>query len=414
MNTITYSSGISSSQMRDFMLLLQAGGLEGAAVNDMLTKGKKNYVQQHHSQAITQLHSSNKYKNGTWKTYVRENGARKEVVRKTEEELYDALYEHYKQAEMHLVTFEEAFGKLSEYKRTELGRDSKTVYDDFTYFRRLSESLKKTPLVDVTESELRKWLVTEYLPTKPKETALKKMIGILKQVFEYGIMVDICNDNPARRIDYNTYVKNCNHRKKSDEERAFSADECSKLRDDALSHLNNPRSLIRLLAMETGMRAGELCSLHKSDIDGNFIHIHRQLVKDMSSGHQTFREVIYSKDERQHPHDGRWFPINQKIESILKLVEQLPGESEYLFHDKAGKHVTPDTYELHLRRACDRLGIETSNNHAFRVSVNSKLIEMGFCASDRAMLLGHSVETNERHYSVSDKRRLEEIRQKMQ
>ena len=134
----------------------------------------------------------------------------------------------------------------------------------------------------------------------------------------------------------------------------------------------------------------------------------------MRNGHQSYREVSYSKVERQHPHDGRWFPITPEIEEILNLAGQLPGESDHLFHDKAGKPVTPDTYGYHLRQAGDRLGIETSHNHAFRVAVNSKLIEKGFSASDRAMLLGHSVETNERHYSVTDKRRLEDIRQKMQ
>lgn len=401
--------------MSDLMLFLQHGGLESAEVTEMLARGKKNFVLQHHTQAITQLHSSNKYKDGNWKTYIRdENGVRKEVIRKTEKELYDTLYAYYKQTLARPVTFEEVFEALSEYKRSELGRDSKTIYSDNTYFKHISEDLKKTPLLDITESDLRKWLVTDYLPTKPKEAALKKMIGILSQVFEYGIKAKLCNQNPARSLDYHIYVKNCDHRKKTDEERAFSEDECAKLRADALSHSANPRALIRLLAIETGMRAAELCALHLSDIDGQYIHIHRQIVKDMGGEHQSFFEVNYSKDERQHPHDGRRFPINPRIQEILDLAKQLPGKSEYLFHDKAGKFISPDTYGYHLRRACDRLGIETSHNHAFRVAVNSKLIDMGFSSADRAMLLGHSVETNERHYSVSDKRRLESIRQRLQ
>lgn len=99
---------------------------------------------------------------------------------------------------------------------------------------------------------------------------------------------------------------------------------------------------------------------------------------------------------------------------MIELAKQLAGESEYVFHDKAGDQISKTSYELHLRRACDRLGIETSNNHAFRIAFNSKLIEKGLSPADRALILGHAVQTNEHHYSVSDKRRLDTIRQKMQ
>ena len=67
--------------MSDLMLLFNSGVVESAAVNEMITKAKRTYVTDHHSQAITQLHSKNKYKDGTWKTYVYADGNRKEVVR---------------------------------------------------------------------------------------------------------------------------------------------------------------------------------------------------------------------------------------------------------------------------------------------------------------------------------------------
>lgn len=213
---------------------------------------------------------------------------------------------------------------------------------------------------------------------------------------------------------YEDYAKGCDHTKKSAEERSFSDAECGALLQNALDTCTNPRSLIRMLSMETGMRAGELCAIHKSDILDGYIHVHRQIVKDSSLKPQAFHEVGYCKNERQRPRDGRYVPRTPAIDEILNLSEKLPGESEYLFHDKAGKFITPDSYEMHLRRACARLKISTSNNHAFRIAHNSKLIEKGLSASDRALLLGQSVETNERYYSVSDRRRLDELRAKLQ
>ena len=49
----------------------------------------------------------------------------------------------------------------------------------------------------------------------------------------------------------------------------------------------------------------------------------------------------------------------------------------------------------------------------FRMAFNSRLIEMGFSASDKALILGHEVQTNEAHYSLTDKRRMEDIKNRL-
>ena len=75
-----------------------------------------------------------------------------------------------------------------------------------------------------------------------------------------------------------------------------------------------------------------------------------------------------------------------------------------------GNRVLNDSYEYYLRRVCKRLGITTTHNHAFRVAFNARLIEAGMTCNDRCLILGHSMQTNERHYSFSDKRRAENIK----
>ena len=170
---------------------------------------------------------------------------------------------------------------------------------------------------------------------------------------------------------------------------------------------------MRLLAMATGLRAGELSALQWADVLDEFIHVHRQQIRDVSSGHQVFYDVEYTKDERRHNHGGRYIPRTPAINEALELARKLDGESQYVFHDKHGNAISKDSYEQNLRRACNRLGIDTSNNHAFRIAFNSKLIEKGLSPADRALILGHAVQTNEHHYSISDRRRLNDIRQKM-
>ena len=220
----------------------------------------------------------------------------------------------------------------------------------------------------------------------------------------------ICDDNPMRYISPRDYVSHCNLHRRRDEEKEFSEEELEAIRQKSQEHMESPRVLMRLFSMETGMRAGELCAVHKEDIRNGFIHVHRQQVKTWDEeGHQIFVEVLYTKDEKRHPHDGRYIPITPYAQEIIDLALRLPGTSEYLFHAN-GKRITKDSYELNLMRFCRKIGLITTHNHAFRMAFNSRLIEMDFSPSDRALILGHQVQTNETHYSLTDKRRLEKIK----
>ena len=127
-----------------------------------------------------------------------------------------------------------------------------------------------------------------------------------------------------------------------------------------------------------------------------------------------FKEVPYTKDERLHPHDGRRFPLTEKARKVLELASAIEGQSDYVFHDKGKSDmVTTDSYNLNLRKRCKRLGCIPTNNHAFRMALNGRLIQLGLCASDRALLLGHEVQTNEDNYSLTDNRNLENIRKRI-
>ena len=47
------------------------------------------------------------------------------------------------------------------------------------------------------------------------------------------------------------------------------------------------------------------------------------------------------------------------------------------------------------------------------MSFNARLIDLGFSPSERALILGHEVQTNENNYSLTDKRRLEDIKSRL-
>ena len=63
---------------------------------------------------------------------------------------------------------------LIAYKRDELGRKDQTIWEDIRHFGYISESIRNKPIHTVTEGEIRKWLVKDYLSQAPKQDALKK------------------------------------------------------------------------------------------------------------------------------------------------------------------------------------------------------------------------------------------------
>jgi len=296
-----------------------------------------------------------------------------------------------------------------DYKKSCLNRSDKTIYDDKILFRQVSKKLLEENINEITDDEVQRFIVSTLLPKTPKPALLKRLLQLLRAVFDYAVRKKLCYDNPLKYIVAQDYYKYCNQKVKTDEEKAFSSEELTKLSNDAENHLDNPRVLMALLAQETGMRVGELTALHKEDIDDRFIHVNRQQIKDGNE----IKEVPYTKDERLHPHNGRYIPLTEEAKRIINLANNISGESLYLFHDSNNPDmVTKDSYILNLRRRCRRLGCIPTNNHAFRMAFNSRLIEMGFSSSDRALILGHEVQTNEAHYSLTDSRRLEDISKK--
>ena len=400
----------SSISFAEYMLLCSCD-TGSAEIKGMISKAKREYVDERHTRAISQMTNASGYKKGKWKTYIDNQGKRKEVIKATEAELYAALFEHYYALDNQAKTLKDVFLQLVEYKQDCLGRTQGTIETDIRRFGYIHKDLQNMSIAEISDEDIQKWLTKHFMPRKPKESELRKMFQLLGQIFDYGVRKKCCFDNPMKYLTARDYVKDCDLTKKPNEQREFSEAELQRLKAFGLANKTNPRALMMLVPMETGLRVGELAALHTSDISDEYIHVHRQQREEKDEdGHLRYIEIGHTKDERMHPHDGRYVPITKDCRVAIELAKQLPGPSEYLFHKKDGQMITTDSYLQFLRRTCRRLGTLPTNNHAFRIAFNSRLIELGFNPSDRALILGHEVQTNENHYSITDKRRLESIK----
>lgn len=64
-----------------------------------------------------------------------------------------------------------------------------------------------------------------------------------------------------------------------------------------------------------------------------------------------------------------------------------------------------------LRRMLTSLGFKITNNHAFRMSLNSNILagKLNLTDADRAKLLGHSAETNIKYYTYASKDNMDDL-----
>lgn len=395
----------------DIMLLLERGAVNADIFKDMLFTTKKTYVDEIHKASITHIEKG--IKAGKWKTYV--GKPRKELLRSTEKELYEALYTYYSEQEKSSYTFGHAKEAWLDYKLTNQNRSPQTIQDyRYVIDKFIPENFQSQCLRDITEENVERLFAERTKALIPKEDSLKKALQYTKAIFDFGIRKKWCYTNPALTVDLSNLYSLCDNSIKTDDEKEFSPEEVDKLKTEAFNRVDNPRALIMLMAAETGMRSAELCSLKWEDIETNYIHIHRQQLLDNTiKGQRRYYEVLYTKDERKHPHGGRRFPKTPEIDNILELAHALKGNSIYVFHDLDGAWIKKDGYGQYLKKRCRALGIETTNNHAFRMALNSKLIHEDYSSAERSLLLGHSVETNERHYSLTDRRTLGDIRSRM-
>ena len=173
-------------------------------------------------------------------------------------------------------------------------------------------------------------------------------------------------------------------------------------------------------AVQTGVRVGELCALKWEDIDFNAltIHIHRQQLLSIDDGHVSYYIADHTKNEKGVSQDGRMFPMTDELFRLLEetlQVQHAAGiRSEFVFCRNNGKAMTIHAYTRFLRRICERLGFRITSNHAFRMALNSNvLIPNGIPETDRARLLGHSVQTNLSYYSYANRDYLEAARDKL-
>ena len=126
-----------------------------------------------------------------------------------------------------------------------------------------------------------------------------------------------------------------------------------------------------------------------ADIDGDFIRIQR-FIDDKN-------RVINSI--KGNTADGiRSMPLTPATKAILSQVRKLqPDDQEFIFY-RGDSPLATVTFNRHLKKCCDELGIEYRSSHKLRFSTASIMYKNGMEDTELQKLLGHTTLSMTRHY----------------
>ena len=236
---------------------------------------------------------------------------------------------------------------------------------------------------------------------------IREHLAFLHMVFEVAVEDGLIEKNPVKTKDYPQDDPDVAHEKK--DKKLISQKDLQTL----LTYIRDYGSamwyaLVMVMAASGGRR-GEVCGLTWDCVDfaENTILINKQVIRTNAEG---FHVQHYTKGKRDNlvtlpdivfESLQRWKDEQDKFaaEHPLNYVQQ-----GFVFTQKDGRPISPDSVNTYLDRLCKKLGITHITPHMFRHSLGSYMMANKASARDVADQLGHSdVRTTETYiHSVPD------------
>lgn len=350
---------------------------------------------------------------GKWRTYIPdEEKGRKLLKRNSEKEIelcvidyiQENSEENIKKNIASKITLQNIFPKWLEYKQIHTNSTSyiKRITADWHRFYATQQEFINMPLQNMTFVFLDEWahgMIKQYNLTKK---SYYNMSIILRQCLDYVVECGYLEENIFSRVKVNTKLF---HRvkKKAGESQVYTIDEEERFIKDMIrrfkEHPENTAPLAVMLAFETGVRIGELCALKFEDIEGNYIHIQRQEIREYQKideynmKFKCYKIVEYTKSEDGF-RDVYLTTAARKIIELARNMNELNGEyceEGYIFvHNH--KNINHYSIQAMILRGCNKVNMDVKTSHKIRKTYISTLIDSGLNIDAIRRFAGHSDE----------------------
>lgn len=217
-------------------------------------------------------------------------------------------------------------------------------------------------------------------------TSIRKIISILRKVFDYAVLYGDIKINPAMQVPMPKKKNN------KDERQVFlTAEDAQKMLDAFRDEEIGP---IVFVTLYYGLRKSEALGLRWQavDFENNTISINHTVV---SNGH------IVRKDSTKTYSSRRSYQLLPDIKDLLLKLQEKQKEykerlgsgyhdNDYIFKNPNGTPYRPDSLTRSFKRALARHGLPDMRYHDLRHSTASILVDKGWDINDIKEWLGHS------------------------
>ena len=400
-------SNISMSDAELLKFAIENGMIDTALVRERIEMHKRKEILDKHPYTIWQG------KDEKWRTYIPdENKGRKLVKRNTQESIENYVIKYWndnsdEEVQKRVakeISLKKIFPDWLNYKQlhTDSTSYTKKITADWKKFYASQPDFINMPLQKMTNLFLDEWahgMIKKFDLTKK---AYYNMTMILRQCLDYAVERGYIEENVFSGVKINTKMFR-RVKKKSGESQVYTMDEEERLIKDMIRRFqDNPKNtapLAVMLAFEIGVRIGELCALRFSDIEGNYIHIQRQEVRefekvdDFTMKFKCYKVVEYTKSE-----DGfRDIYLTETARKIIELARHMNmvngeySEEGYIFVRKH-KNINHYSIQAMILRGCNRVNMDVKTSHKIRKTYISTLIDSGLNIDAVRRFAGHSDE----------------------
>lgn len=269
---------------------------------------------------------------------------------------------------------------LENFKKLSLKPKTYEVYERFI-LQHITPSLGHISIKDINTMNIQK-LVNDKYKAGLSTASIRKMFNIINQSLSHAVKGNMITRNPAESVHLPKHTQKQIKVFTQEEQNRFL--ECSK--GDTLHGLF-------VLALDTGIRLGELLALTWNDVDfdNETIQVNKNLitVKDFDNTAES-KNILMLQDAPKTKASIRKVPLTKRSLALLK--EMNPGQTAtgLIFRTKTKNFISPRNVERSFCRIAAKAGISKCNFHTARHSYATRLFELGIPAKVVSELLGHS------------------------
>lgn len=390
---------MSDNLISDYELLriaLEEGIIDRTTIErDVENMNKQKYLSMHDSK----IWSDDK---GRFYTYLKSDKGRRLVSSNSQEGIESKIVSHY-QEKVESPTFEDVFyewhNERLKYNEISNGTYDKYVNDYKRFFK--DSKIKNHKIKCITEEELDMFIRATIIDLELTQKAYANLRTIIRGVYKYAKRKKYTNLSISiffQDLELSKRMfKRVNHDPKS---QVFLESEIPLLIDWLDKHPRVSNYGV-ILALQTGLRTGELAALKLTDIEGDVLHVQRQEIKykDKIKGKVVHEIVDYCKTEN----GDRFIYLTESALTTIKKIRLLNPFSEYMMYED-GHRILTNTFNDRLKLACEKLGIPVRTMHKLRKTYGTTLIDNGVDESLIMDQMGHKdISTTRKYYYFANK-----------